>query len=244
MKRAFIYKDEKSHKFWWIDYSGCCFAVNYGKYGSIGKYEVKEFDTEEECLREAEKLIRSKVKKGYVEDAGFDFLNRLYIDSDEYGLHPKTSHPKYAEHFIDEIYYSEGDEETPFGSDEGSDTLSFLFEAIRKNPNLDFADFPRKLIEQDWDMEYIPVDTLDANKVKEMASRKKMDMIQSDMVTYATAFAQIKITGSISPNLKERGINAIKRLALIEGMPWTENEIQSQMIKDLQSFDAISFSLE
>lgn len=77
MKRAFIYKDEKSHKFWWIDYSGCCFAVNYGKYGR-----------------------------------------------------------------------------------------------------------------------------------------------------------------------KERGINAIKRLALIEGIPWTENEIQSQMIKDLQSFDAISFSLE
>lgn len=43
---------------------------------------------------------------------------------------------------------------------------------------------------------------------------------------------------------KERGINAIKRLPLIEGIPWTENEIQSQMIKDLQSFDAISFSLE
>ena len=32
MKRAFIYKDEKSHKFWWIDYSGCDFAVNYGKF--------------------------------------------------------------------------------------------------------------------------------------------------------------------------------------------------------------------
>lgn len=30
MKRAFIYKDEKSHKFC-IDYSGCDFAVNYGK---------------------------------------------------------------------------------------------------------------------------------------------------------------------------------------------------------------------
>ena len=23
MKRAFVYKDEKSHKFWWIDYSDC-----------------------------------------------------------------------------------------------------------------------------------------------------------------------------------------------------------------------------
>lgn len=41
-------------------------------------------------------------------------------------------------------------------------------------------------------MEYIPVDTLDANEVMKMAMDKEMDMIQSDMVTYATAFAQIK----------------------------------------------------
>lgn len=65
--------------------------------------------------------------------------------------------------------------------------MSFIFEAIRKNLNLDFSDFPRKLIEQDWEMEYIPVDTLDADKVKRMAADKEMDMIQSDMVTYATA---------------------------------------------------------
>ena len=67
MKRAFIYKDEKSHKFWCIDYSGYDFSVNYGKSGSIGKFEIKEFETEEECLKQAEKLIRSKEKKGYVE---------------------------------------------------------------------------------------------------------------------------------------------------------------------------------
>lgn len=239
MKRAFVYKDEKSHKFWWIDYSDCSFAVNYGKYGSIGKYELKEFDSEEDCQKEAERLIRSKMKKGYKEDENFDFLNRLYIDSEEYGLNPKTSHPRYAEHFSDEIYYSEGDEETPFGSDEGNDTLSFIIEAIRKNPNLDFSALPRKLIEQEWDMEYIPVDTLDTDKVKKMAAHKEMDMIQSDMVTYATAFAQIKISGSISAELKERGIKAIKRLALIEGTPWTENEIQRKMIEDLQSFSFI-----
>ncbi len=68
---------------------------------------------------------------------------------------------------------------------------------------------------------------------------EKLDMIQSDMVTYATAFAQIKITGSISSELKECGIKAIKRLALIEGMSWNENEIQSKMIEDLQSFSFI-----
>ena len=239
MKRAFVYKDEKSRKFWWIDYSDRSFAVNYGKCGSIGKFELKEFDTEEDYRKEAEKLIRSKLKKGYTEDSGFNFLDRLYIDSEEYGPHPKTSHPRFSEHFSDEIYYSEYDEETPFGSDEGNDTLSFLFEAIRKNPDLDFSDFPRKLIEQDWNMEYVPVDTLDADEVKRMAADKEMDMIQSDTVTYAAAFAQIKITGSISSELKDRGIKAIKRLALIEGVPWNENEIRRKMIEDLQSYSFI-----
>lgn len=36
MKRAFIYKDEKSHKFWCIDYSGYDFSVSYDKSGGIG----------------------------------------------------------------------------------------------------------------------------------------------------------------------------------------------------------------
>lgn len=63
MKRAFIYKDEKSHKFWWIDYSGCDFAVNYGKFGSIGKFEIKEFDTEEECLKQAKKTYSLEREK-------------------------------------------------------------------------------------------------------------------------------------------------------------------------------------
>lgn len=234
MKRAFIYKDEKSHKFWCIDYSGCDFSVNYGKSGSIGKFEIKEFETEEECLKQAEKLIRSKEKKGYVEDTGFDFMNRIYIDSEEYGLHPKTSHPRFTEHFTEEFYYDCIDEEAPFGSDEGSDTLDSLEEAIRKNPNLNFTDYPQYLIEHDWGMEYIPVETLDPESIKKLASKKEMDMTQSDMVTYATAFGQIKITDRLSPELQERGIKAIKRLALL----WENDlsEIQNRMIDDLLSF--------
>ena len=30
MKKCFIYNDEKSSKFWWIDYEGGSLAVNYG----------------------------------------------------------------------------------------------------------------------------------------------------------------------------------------------------------------------
>lgn len=55
-----------------------------------------------------------------------------------------------------------------------------------------------------------------------------MDMTQSDMVTYATAFGQIKITGRLSPKLQEQGVKAIKRLALLLGNGVTE--IQSRMM--------------
>lgn len=67
MKKRFIYHDEKSNKFWWIDYEGDSLAVNYGKVGSIGKFQTKEFDNEEQCLKEASKLIAAKMKKGYQE---------------------------------------------------------------------------------------------------------------------------------------------------------------------------------
>lgn len=234
MKRAFIYKDEQSHKFWWIDYGDRCLAVNYGKYGNIGKFEVKDFDTEQECVKEAEKLIHSKEKKGYVEEADFDFNHRLYIDSEIYGPHPKTSHPRFAEHFIDELYYDCTNEDSPFGSDEGSDALSFIASMIRKKPDLDFSDIPRKLVEEYWGMEYIPVGTPDAGQINELASANETDMTQSDRVTYATAFAQIKITGSISPDLRERGVKAIQRFALTIGEDLTD--VQSRMIDDLLSF--------
>ncbi len=80
MKRAFEFVDEKSHKFWWIESFEEKFVVNYGKIDSIGKYEIKEWDNIEECEKQAEKLIKSKIKKGYKEINNFDFENRYYFD--------------------------------------------------------------------------------------------------------------------------------------------------------------------
>ncbi|WP_100402710.1 WGR domain-containing protein [Bacillus sp. FJAT-42315] len=234
MKRAFIYQDEKSHKFWSIDYSGIDFAVNYGKYGTIGKYEVKEHDSNIECQQEAEKLIRQKLKKGYVESTDFDFENRIYIDDQNIGPHPKTSHPAFVEHFTESFYYDCGDEEAPFGSDEGSDTLDILSEIIRKNPRLDFLAFPQKLIEEEWGMEYIPADTVTRQDIDNLMNVKEMDMTQSDMVTYATAFAQIKLTGKVDRQLKEQAINALERLKIAWEIE--TSEMIDKMIEDLSSF--------
>ncbi|MDI7215029.1 leucine-rich repeat domain-containing protein [Leptospira santarosai] len=67
MKKYLTYQDEGSNKFWSIDVSGSTFTVTFGKAGSSGQSSVKTFDDEQECLKEAEKLLREKLKKGYLE---------------------------------------------------------------------------------------------------------------------------------------------------------------------------------
>jgi len=238
MKRAFAYKDEKSDKFWNIDYSGTDFAVNYGKTGAIGKYEVKQFDTEAQCLKNAESLIKKKLKKGYTEIFDFDYDSHIFLDDEETGLHPKTSHPNFSEHFTEDFYYDCGEELAPFGSDEGSDTLYMLTLEIRKKPQLDFYKFPKNLIENEWEMTYYPADRIDENFIENMSDEEEMNVIQSDMITYATAFAQIKITGKIDKRLKLRAINAMKRFKLCcqrsDGN--FDSSITDKMIEDMQTF--------
>lgn len=67
MKKYLTYQDEGSNKFWSIDVSGSTFTVTFGKVGSSGQSSVKTFHDEQECLKEVEKLLREKLKKGYVE---------------------------------------------------------------------------------------------------------------------------------------------------------------------------------
>ncbi len=59
------FKDEKSHKFWKISHYGSGFIVTYGKVGTEGKTTEKEFNNSEEAFKAGDKLIASKLKKGY-----------------------------------------------------------------------------------------------------------------------------------------------------------------------------------
>ena len=241
ISESYRYQDEKSNKFWRIEYAGAALAVNYGKTDTIGQYQLKEFGDEQECEKEAKKLIASKQKKGYQPYAEFDPDKYFYMDDDEFGLHPLTSHPKFRAHFTDEFYYDCGDEEAPFGSDEGSDTLAHMAEELRKNKALDFASFPKKLIEVDWEMSYLPATDISREAVEQLAKEDEMNMTQSDMVTYAAAFAQIKITGQLDAVLKEAALNAMKRIEIAaEILEWNKtgkpSEIATKMISDLERF--------
>ncbi|WP_160139991.1 DUF4240 domain-containing protein [Chryseobacterium sp. c4a] len=67
MKRNLINQNGVSDKFWNIEYWENTQKIVFGKTGTKGRETIKEFTNEEECIRESEKLIAQKIKKGYTE---------------------------------------------------------------------------------------------------------------------------------------------------------------------------------
>ncbi|MCL2370208.1 MAG: WGR domain-containing protein [Firmicutes bacterium] len=60
------FKDEKSDKFWTINYIGEHYFVHYGRNGTMGRLEIKECGNDEETKNFVTKTIAEKKRKGYV----------------------------------------------------------------------------------------------------------------------------------------------------------------------------------
>lgn len=65
--RTFTYSDAKSNKFWNIELQGKAFTVTFGRLGTDGQTQVKEFPSEEKARKEHDKLVKEKLGKGYTE---------------------------------------------------------------------------------------------------------------------------------------------------------------------------------
>lgn len=65
--RTFEFSDATSHKFWNIDHQGRKVTVTYGRIGSAGQTQVKEFGDEAAARKEHDKLVVEKTRKGYKE---------------------------------------------------------------------------------------------------------------------------------------------------------------------------------
>ncbi len=77
--RTFEFDDGKSQKFWNIDLQGDHFTVTFGKIGSTGRTQTKTFADAARAIREHDKLVAEKLKKGYVETtpSGSNFSSPL-----------------------------------------------------------------------------------------------------------------------------------------------------------------------
>jgi len=65
--RTFEFSEGGSNKFWSITLSGKSFSVNFGRIGSAGQTQVKTFADEAAAIKERDKLVAEKLKKGYRE---------------------------------------------------------------------------------------------------------------------------------------------------------------------------------
>jgi predicted DNA-binding WGR domain protein len=67
MRREFFYQDDKSNKFWTVEVVGKTCVTTHGRIGANPRETRKDFPTENAALREVDKQVAAKVKKGYME---------------------------------------------------------------------------------------------------------------------------------------------------------------------------------
>lgn len=65
--RKLVFMDSTSSKFWNITLDGSSHTVNYGRTGSAGQSKTKDFDSPEAAKKDFDKMVASKLKKGYVD---------------------------------------------------------------------------------------------------------------------------------------------------------------------------------
>jgi predicted DNA-binding WGR domain protein len=61
---------DDSRKFWEIEVSGSSHTVRFGRIGTQGQSKTKSFPDEPSARRDADRLVREKRAKGYVDQAG------------------------------------------------------------------------------------------------------------------------------------------------------------------------------
>ena len=237
MQKALHFKDGYSDKFWRVETWREYILTNWGKTDTNGRWQLTELEDAQAAEKEAKKQADSKMRNGYREFKDFDTCLLVYKDTEDYGPHPLTSHPLFREYFSDEMYFECGDEETPFGSDEGSDALWVLQENYK--PSLDFTDFPRRLIEEAWEMEYLPPDPDISDSELKKREEDNGIVLMNDQVVIAVTLGQIKITGESDKALRELAFRSLERWERLNRLVYnTDNSPYiAKMRADLMRFE-------
>ena len=145
----------------------------------------------------------------------------LHFDDPEEGLARETSHPRFVQLAGEDFYYDQADDFSPFGNDDGSDTLAALEDWYRdEGGNGKVAGFLQEML-ADWDFG-VPASMhrADADVREKWLAEDDMHetYLQSECrARVATAFGQLKITGEVDPAMRDEALAAIAcQLALNE----------------------------
>jgi uncharacterized protein (TIGR02996 family) len=104
--RTFEFRDDKSTKFWNIHVQGKTHIINFGKVGTRGQTQRKTFPDEAAAQAAAEKLVKEKLKAGYVETTPKPAAGRSLREALEAALvdNPDdlAAHRAYADHLMEQ----------------------------------------------------------------------------------------------------------------------------------------------
>jgi uncharacterized protein YfeS len=139
-----------------------------------------------------------------------------YFDDVEQGLARETSHPVFVKTCAGELFYDQGDEFAPFGGDAGNDTLRSLEDWLRAKRPKKVRAFIDHLLE-DWGFTLPDLLETRASEVNEWLADPELAIYvpEVDQLLIAAAFGQLKITGSVEPDVLELAVAAAAREKLV-----------------------------
>jgi len=232
MTRAFLSRS-KPVEYWTIDLADEFCAIHTGDVGTHGEWQLQEYLDDEIARESFDELIAARKKAGFVEDTSFRPEKQVYLDDPEFGLHELTSHPAFKAHFTDPLYLDVAEEESPFGSDNGSDALASLTEGYEGKSSPDLLGFAENLVTANWEMHYHP-----PGEETEIDYWAIGGPSTSDQAIVATAFGSIKITGRVPAALKDQALASLERWRELGAFEEVPSPALTTMIDDLRRFPA------
>lgn len=162
---------------------------------------------------------------------------KLYIDDSEEGLSRTTCHPSFNTILKDKIYTDIIDEFTPFGNDEGWDTLRNLEEWYMTEYTEDslILDFITSYGNHNWgwtEKDLPLIQTLDLEEIEKIDEEHEFMLDIFPQIIISVAFGQFKITGVLDDYLKEITQKVIDQQILISNQKIESNAVDlSKLVK-------------
>ncbi len=244
------FTDDQSNKFWEVSQSDTELHIAWGAMGTAGRTQTKTFADAGKASSAMDKLSAEKLGKGYVLNGASGPSSKpsaatRYFDDEEEGLARATSHPNFVAIAPEDFYYDCADDFSPFGNDDGSDTLSSLQEWYQGGgKDAKVMSFLKELL-ADWDFG-LPKNVIRAEPAVIETWLSKDDMNETFLLSecrarVATAFGQLKIAGLILPALHDEAVAALRCLLWVNERAtkkypdWTYGANERAKLIDLQT---------
>ncbi len=138
-------------------------------------------------------------------------------------------HKRFSNLLVQDFYYNHNDEFSPFGTDDGLETLLALQDWIEKNGQLaDAREFLEKHLTENWGVDASHLLESDYNKIINISMHNPVEIPSVDAAVIATTFGQLRLEGKINPELLELGEIALNREQFLVGredlLPLEEHE--------------------